>query len=601
MSTTAFATDVAAPPPAVDPRLAMLRGRIAAVRRARARERRLTAIVTLGLVVLGALAVAFAADWLLALPRSGRAVLLVLAAGGLVWAWLRHVRPWLRVQESDLDLALLVEKQQGLDSDLVAALQFDTAEARGWGSGDLRAAVIDYVGEFGRDWEVPRQVAGAMLRRRAAWLAGGLAITVAAAVLRPDVAIAFLDRLALGSMHYPTRTRFESLTVAGQTVRFAAPRRQQVASPMGQPLAVEAVLAGVVPESGRVRFSSASGGAETMLDLEPDQDGKGGSFAARLPRLLEPVDVQVFAGDAWTDPVRIDVVPPPIIDTTLTAEPPAYARGAAPVAGERPATNVRQISVIEGSRVRLGVTCANKPLDSVVLAIDGQEFPLERPAAGQAWALPAGASPLDEVVEPLQFEVRVRDADGLAPERPITGSIRIRPDAPPRPTGVIQTRLVLPTATPVLDWQVDDDHGLTDVSILVEPFAADVAAGAQPVEPQTIRVADMPAGGHVGHGELPLAGRAPVPLSALGLKKGDQVRLTLQATDYRGGRAGRTAAGESIVLEVTDEAGLLASFATDDERSVRQIDAILERQLEVGGAGNTARPAVPPPGRGEPR
>ena len=598
MSATAVASAVASPPVAADPRLAMLRERIATVRQARARVRRLTALVTVGLAVVGVLVAAFTADWLLALPRSGRAVSLALAAGALGWTWLRHVRPWLDVRESDLDLALLVEKQQGLDSDLVAALQFESPEARGWGSGDLRAAVIDYVGEFGREWEVPRQVAGAMLRRRGAWLAGGVAMILAAAVLRPDFAVAFLNRFVLGSMHYPTRTRFESLTVAGRPVRFAASRRQQVASPVGQPFAVEAVLAGAVPESGSVRFSAVSGGPETTLELSPDSGPGAGRFAARLPRLLEPVDVQVLAGDAWTDPIRVDVVPAPIIETTLTAEPPEYARDAAAQAAERRATNVRQMSVIEGSRVGLLVTCANKPLGSAVLVIDGQEFPLVRAATGGAWELPAGGSPLARVVEPLQFELRVQDADGLGPERPITGSIRIKADAPPQVTADVQTRLALPTATPVLDWQVRDDYGIAEVSLLVEPFPADAEGSPRPAEPRTIRVADIPAGGHVDHGHLPLAGRAAVPLAALGLAKGDQVRLTLKAVDYRGGRDGREVDSAPIVLEVTDEAGLLASFADDDERSVRQIDAILERELEVGGA---VRPAVPPPGRGEPR
>lgn len=580
-------------PNAADPRLALLRERIATVRRGRSRIRLLTAFTIMALAVVAAVVAVFLADWLLALPRSGRAIGLVAAAASLAWVWRRRVRPWLAVHESDLDLALLVEREQGVDSDLVAALQFESPAARGWGSGDLRAAVVDYVGEFGRDWEVPRQVAGAMLRRRLAWLAAAVAAIAAGAACRPDFAAAFLNRLALGSMHYPTRTRFESLSVAGQPVQTASWQRQRVASPLGQTLAVDAELAGAVPESGRVRLTGVSDGSETEIELNPDPAAGPRRFAAKLPRLLEPVDVQVLAGDAWTDPIRVDIVPLPIIEITLAAEPPAYARNKAADAADRAPANARQISVLEGSRVTVRAACGNKRLTSAVVSIDGQEFPLAREPAGEAWAMPAGTSPLDDVVEPLQFELVVVDADGLRPERPITGIVRIKADAAPQVWADIHTRLALPTATPVLEWKVDDDHGIGEISILLEPFPADAEGGLQPAEPRTIRV---PSAGGTGRTSLSLAGSTPLPLGSLGLKKGDQVRVTLQATDTRGEREGRTAASEPLVIDVTDEAGLLASLLDDDERSARQIDAILERQLEVGSA--VPPPRTPPRGQG---
>ncbi|MBC8076020.1 MAG: hypothetical protein H7Y32_08100, partial [Chloroflexales bacterium] len=48
----------------------------------------------------------------------------------------------------ELDIALMVERQQKIDSDLVAAIQFESPEAKRWGSTQLEGAVIDYVAEF---------------------------------------------------------------------------------------------------------------------------------------------------------------------------------------------------------------------------------------------------------------------------------------------------------------------------------------------------------------------------------------------------------------------------------------------------------------------
>jgi hypothetical protein len=75
-----------------------------------------------------------------------------------------------------------------------------------------------------------------------------------------------------------------------------------------------------------------------------------------------------------------------------------------------------------------------------------------------------------------------------------------------------------------------------------------------------------------------------VPLAALGLTKGDQVRVTLKATDYRGAGKGQSSTSEPIVLDITDEAGILAALSETDERSAKQLETIIERQLGVGGS-----------------
>ncbi|MFM7289931.1 MAG: hypothetical protein ACKO6B_01710, partial [Planctomycetia bacterium] len=196
-------------------RLADLRARIARVTRRRSRKRLLSGLSRLVLAILIALAVIFLIDWMVSPGRLVRGLVLVGAAVAVGRVYWRRVRPGLARRESEIDIALAIEKRQGIDSDLVAALEFAEARQAGSGSTDLRDAVIDYVADFGRTWEMPREAADPKLRRRAAWIAAALTGIALAAVMRPDFAAAFLNRLCLGSAHYPTRTRIESLAIGG--------------------------------------------------------------------------------------------------------------------------------------------------------------------------------------------------------------------------------------------------------------------------------------------------------------------------------------------------------------------------------------------------
>ena len=81
---------------------------------------------------------------------------------------------------------------------------------------------------------------------------------------------------------------------------------------------------------------------------------------------------------------------------------------------------------------------------------------------------------------------------------------------------------------------------------------------------------------------LPWKGTYKLDLASLKLAKGDQVRLTLEVTDYRGATPGQSAVSEPLVLHVTDESGVLAAISESDERSARQLDAIIKRQLGIG-------------------
>src|SRR5205085_516615 len=119
-------------------------------------------------------------------------------------------------------MALLVERKQHIDSDLVAALQFDSPSAAAWGSPQLETAVIDYVAEFGQGLDIFAGFNDTMLRRRIMALAATLGLLGFGVALFPEHARVFLNRFMLGSQHYPSLTSIESVLINGQRIELNA-------------------------------------------------------------------------------------------------------------------------------------------------------------------------------------------------------------------------------------------------------------------------------------------------------------------------------------------------------------------------------------------
>lgn len=564
-------------------KLNSLRSRIADLRRRRMAVRHGAGYFALALAVLWLLVGAFLIDWTFALSRLQRGLLLLAIIGVAVWAFRKYAWPWFAITENDLDVALMVERKQRIDSDLVAALQFETPEASQWGSTQLEGAVIDYVADFSRHWNIFEGFSKQDLTRRALWLSLTLAILVTGVAIRPDFARAFFNRMFLGSAHYPTRTQIESLAINGKPIDLSLGENVVVKYPYGQPLKFEVRSGGEVPANGKIGFRSASGDSDATIDLnKQNAPAPGVLFQGELPKLVDSVYTEVRLGDAWTDPLLVQMVALPVIDTKLTPIPPPYARGTEEAAA---APGAHQLAVIEGSQVALEVVCANKRLRLATLKINDQSFPLQESSGSKpgehVWRLVSADSPLRRVTKPLRWQLSAVDEDGLAPETPVTGSIRIKADGRPRITGDVVTHFVLPSGTPKIEYRASDDYGIKELSILLETIGGKASAATPAVVTRQLR--KIAAGQWIGRDEMPIKDAYTLNLKSLNLQKGDQLRATLQVVDYRGEGEGQLAQSEPIVFQVTDESGVLAAISESDERSVHQLDAIIQRQLGVGG------------------
>src|SRR5262249_9536102 len=155
----------------------------------------------------------FLLDWTFSMGRFERAFTLLLIAGAAAAVYWTMSRRWFGWRENELDVALLGEKQRGIDSDLVAALQFGEPAAPGAGRSQLQEAVVEYVADFAKEWNLLGDFPRDQMRRRAALVAATVLVIGLAAALWPVYASTLLNRLALGSRHYPTITRIRTVTV----------------------------------------------------------------------------------------------------------------------------------------------------------------------------------------------------------------------------------------------------------------------------------------------------------------------------------------------------------------------------------------------------
>uniref|UniRef100_A0A7C4QM02 DUF4175 family protein n=1 Tax=Schlesneria paludicola TaxID=360056 RepID=A0A7C4QM02_9PLAN len=574
--------------------LAPLRARLQTLRLARTVVRWGCALSQLALVLLGGWMLAFLLDWGLSLSFAGRAVVLGTWLLGMGWYLAARTLPILRHVEGLEDLALQVERRQRIDSDLIAALQFEAAAPGTWGSPRLTAAVVDYVAEFSQGLNVFDGFSWRPLPSRAGSAVVAVVAAVALAGAYPDHAAAFWNRFWLGSAHYPTRTIIRSVIINGESIPCYHSRPVRLRFPQGTPLRLRVEAEGEIPDEGRVEFRGLQtrhsggwrlprdrdrqhAGAEGPAAVAGDPAAKGAPpdvavFRLESQSLVESLRLRVLLGDATSDPVEIAAIPWPVIDVRWKLRPPSYA----PDSHEEIAPGSRQFAVLAGSGVAVELECLNKRLTSAELSIGGQRYPLRSEPQGDrtVWKLPTG-TPLDHITEPIPFEIVAVDEDGLSPDPRMQGHIRLRPDRPPRVAAAMVSRKVLPQAKPRISYGAADDFGITRVLMLLEITS---------VEGETRREERIVWSRREGEPRhINLRGDTVLDLSSYPLQKGDQVQIVLAAEDDRGRASPQRGTSEPLRLEITDRAGILAELLETDQQSARQLDAIILRELGIGG------------------
>ena len=153
-------------------KLKILRSNLESLRKKRSGVRSMTAFSGFLAAAIWVVFLCFLLDWSLAMDGLQRAFLMLISIAVLVASFRRYASPHLGQSENIFQMALLVEKTKGINTDLIAALQFEDPEAEAWGSVELQDAVKDKVAEMSPSLDVfEGYSAGSMGKRVAIFLA----------------------------------------------------------------------------------------------------------------------------------------------------------------------------------------------------------------------------------------------------------------------------------------------------------------------------------------------------------------------------------------------------------------------------------------------
>ena len=558
-----------------------------------------------GIVVGGCVAwlALFALDWGLQLSAVERAVAIIATGVALGWAARRFVLPWLLDHETELQLAILLQRRERIDTDLVAALQFEAAGSERWGASELQQAVIKRVAGLAPSLPLKDDIPRRIVRRRILLAAAALACAAAIAWAFPHHTRVFLRRLILQAASYPTATRIDEIRVAGQSVS-PGPSQAEVRCPRGMAVDVRVIVSGRIPSEGLVHVSAVESRQSNRLPLLREGVAPA-AFSGSLPPLTGDCECRIRIGDASVGPILLRLVHPPEVRLGFEiCEPDCEGVEDRP---HRWQEGIFQLAVPEGSWVRPWLI-ADRPLKGAVLRLGddvltlrlaaappsatdggkaagpgnlgngrerGQAIPERHSTQGQYWTVEPAASLPAEVTEPMRLEFTAEDRDG-SPPLVIQAVIRPRPDQPPRILAESRISLVLPRARPTIFCRASDDRGLVRIDARAERVGAD--GTAEILYAWTLWTADRRA-------TRELEERFPLDLSVTGVRKGDRLQVYLLAVEQgRDGQQGRSVESTPITFEVTDEQGILAAMAELDRKSADQLQQMIDRQLEVGGS-----------------
>ncbi|MEO1996612.1 MAG: hypothetical protein ABGZ17_15195, partial [Planctomycetaceae bacterium] len=488
-------------------------------------------------------------DWQLNMSLLQRAISMAGALLVIGWVHRRYAARHLVRREGEIQAALFVERQHGIDSDLVAALQFTAPDHVSLGSPALSGAVVNQVAELSQELDVFEGLAVRDVTKRGAVTLATVVTLLAMNIVWPGFFAAFVDRCFLfGHAHYPTNTQIRSVVINGERIELNN-ESVNLRLPYGQPVRFAVTCDGVIPDQGAVVLRSTTVGLRTSVPLTSAGDAKNRQFIGELPRMVTSLEFQIYLGDAWTDRRPITVIALPVVQVVAKPVPPEYARRSGTVEQHDALIqqDALQLAVLEGSRLEISARSTNKTLSNAWVRVDEQLFQLvKQDPQGRRWQLPLAGTPFETVKHAMRFELQVKDKDGLQLEQPWQGHVRIKADRAPRVVAVrrVSDPHVLPVANPRIRFGVRDDFGVSRVTALVQLARSDGTTEEHTIPVCQFTGAQQP--------QLQFQDEFALELLPFKLVKGDEIKLTLQAEDYRGDAAAKTNVSEPLMLKVTD-------------------------------------------------
>lgn len=531
----------------------------------------LAGIARCAAVLVGLVALQLTLDLLLVLGTGPRAALLAVVVATVGYHLWKYVLRPVSIRITTEGIAELVERARpDLRDQLLTAVAFaQTPPDPRRDSPAMVHAVIESAARAVAATPMPELFNASRHRRFALLGFGALAMALAACTLSPDYIAAFIARdLLLQDTAWPSRTR---IVVEGLT-------QNRISWPLGDEFTLVATAEGEIPNTLRAEIELPDG--KTLL-RDMAQRGRDqflleyGPLTASMKLRFLVAKFGVDERTNWYDVLALER--PGIAELTVTVTPPAYA--------DAPPTkfpvNQTAIDALRGSTIRIDAV-TNKPVTVASLQHAGKkvaDVTIETSKSLHSDFTPqTGGS----------YSFDLKDEGGLSDLHPVTLAIRLQNDPPPK------VRLSLPGAgemvTPmaVLDVAVEceDNLALCSAELLYQVSVAGDAATTQPTgqfeklprfEPKMTRYAETFAW----------------PMSALGAKIGDQVRLGVRATDYQPAAASsrpvegssaaltNTAESAAYLLRVVTPEEFLAELSRRESEWRREFEQILKSQEQL--------------------
>ncbi|MDP6634503.1 MAG: hypothetical protein QGG42_06375 [Phycisphaerae bacterium] len=527
-------------------------------------------------IVLWAMAVAFLLDFWIEMGRVERTIVLLAVIGVAIWTIVKYLAPALKVHESDTALAVMVDNMHSMHSDLVGALQFADEGRSQYGSEQLREAVVEYTGKAAGELNFLEGFSRKELLNRLLIFAATVLICLTPAVVYATYTGAFLKRMVLFDVRYPTRTTIEiisptpdQLVAEGQPVTFRVDARH-ASGPES------------LPKTGVVWISTTDRDVAEPIELTRRGSEKDvpAVYSGALESVKSDLMYTVSIGDAKSDPRYLKLIPRPQVELELKVTAPKYAGGKTPTKS----ANRRKAVVLEGSKVVPVITCRNKELvKGEITFIKGSEKDknlekktYEMKLEGGALVFDTDGSPLSVVTEIARFEITATDVNGQTPENPVKGSVHIAADLPPRVALMAFSRYIVPGAAPELRFRAIDDYALDEITLHLEIIDAD--GGETKLKPIALRKPRDKNGKRL----VDYSGSYTLNMTSMKLQKGYQISALIDVIDYRGKLEGKSRQSEKWIFEITDNAGVLEAMDRLTEEMDQKLDEILRAQLEAG-------------------
>ncbi|MGD0896671.1 MAG: hypothetical protein ABR915_02470 [Thermoguttaceae bacterium] len=544
-----------------------------------------------------------AVDWFFEPPRAVRAVLLAVAAAGLVFVILRLIVSRAMVPLADSSMAMLLERRfpQLEDSLLTSVLLLPRRPEVAGYNPDMLARTCR---------EADRRLAGLraaevfdpMPLLRKATVAGCLAaIIVLLGVLAPEALGVWLQRsVLLSDRLWPRKIRLEPVGFTDGVAK--------VASGADFDLLVRAfhgdTLVAITPKQVEIRYRIEGGPRKRqfMNDLgNPANplDGPAGTvlreYGYTFRAVLAPMRLDIVGGDCSLPPLKIVVVPNPTLESIeLEYHYPEYM--------DRPP----ETKAVKGTMaVPLGTrpvvhARANKPLQSVRVDDPSEKSP--RPRRLEVEALGADARQVDLPLAPLERDTTLLftlyDADGIKSREAIPLVLAAVPDEPPqlavRLTGIGPA--VTPQARLPLAGQITDDYGIDRV------WWECGVDQQKPVEVLLAALAKHPI--KYPAGDAPLD--AALEARDLNVSRGQKLALAVKASDRCTlGKGPNVGTSETWVLDVVSPDELRAMLEARELVLRQRFEGIVQEVTETrdlllrmdfappGGAKDAAPKAAP--------